>query len=125
MDAVHGVAESHRTESDLALNVHHLGLSSTSHSSYPLSVFSLLLVFFLLKFLKITCLFVYFALSAMYVLSLQSVACLFCLNWYNWKKSYDKPRQQIKSRDITLLTKGPVDIFFFSQYSCIDVRFGP
>ena len=42
-----------------------------------------------------------------------------------WKKSYDQPRQHIKSRNITLPTKVYlVKSMVFSWKSCMDVRVG-
>ena len=42
-----------------------------------------------------------------------------------WKKSYDQPRQHIKSRNITLPTKVYlVKSMVFSRKSCMDVRVG-
>ena len=41
-----------------------------------------------------------------------------------WKKRYDKPREHIKSRDITLLTKVDIVRGRFFQWSCVDVRVG-
>ena len=36
----------------------------------------------------------------------------------SWKESYNKPRQDVKSRDITLLTNIPIvkAMFFFSSH---------
>jgi len=43
----------------------------------------------------------------------------------HWKKSYDQPRQHIKSRNITLPTKVYlVKSMVFSWKSCMDVRVG-
>ena len=42
-----------------------------------------------------------------------------------WKKSYDKPRQRIKSRNITLLTKVCLVKAILFPVSCTDMRVGP
>ena len=35
-----------------------------------------------------------------------------------WKKSYDKPRQYTKNRDITFLTKVKAMVFPVAMYGC-------
>ena len=42
-----------------------------------------------------------------------------------WKESYDKPRQLLKSRDITLLTKVHIVRAMVFPVVCADVKAGP
>ena len=59
--------------------------------------------------------------------SLQMVTAAMKLKYAcSLKKSYDKPRQHIKKQRHSLPTKMySQSVFFFSQYSCMDVRLGP
>ena len=58
--------------------------------------------------------------------SLQMVTEVMKLQMFApWKKSYDKPRQHIKSRDIILLTNVCLVKPMIFQLSCMDVRIGP